>query len=97
MEMELALNIENNHGTKKTNGRTERRKENRETGGKLERKEKGKEKVTTTTTAESSVNGARPWLSSSVSPPPGGKAELPGRTSGCHRERFFYLCTYGYN
>lgn len=56
---------------------------------KLEQKEKGKEKVTTT--AESSVNGARPWLSSSVSPPPGGKAELPGRTSGCHRERFFYL------
>lgn len=33
MEMELALNIENNHGTKKTNGRTERRKENREKGG----------------------------------------------------------------
>lgn len=80
--MELGLNIENNHGTKKTNGRTKWGKENREKGGKLEQKEKGKEKVTTT--AESSVNGVRPWLSSSVSPPPGVKAELTGRTSGCH-------------
>ena len=48
----------------------------------LEQKEKGKEKVTTT--VESSVNGVRPWLSSSASPPPGVKAEVTGRTSGCH-------------
>lgn len=79
--MALRRQMEEQSGGKKT-GRKE---------VKLEQKEKGKEKVTTTTTVESSVNGARPWLSSSVSPPPGGKAELPGRTSGCHRERFFYL------
>lgn len=97
--MELALNIENNQGTRGTNGGTEWGKgrggeENGEKGGKSEQKESGKEKVTTT--IESLVNGTRPWLLSSVSSPPDVKAELTGHISGCYQERFFYLCAHAY-
>lgn len=42
--MELALNIENNHGTKKTNGRTERRKENREKGVSWNERKRGRKR-----------------------------------------------------